>query len=211
MTDPEQRRRHWDHVYRRSAAEHVSWFQPRPELSLALIEASGVRPPAPIVDVGGGASTLVDHLLERGYTLTVLDISAAALTAAAARLGPTRAEQVTWIDADITRPELADTLGRFELWHDRAVFHFLTDAGDRRSYVATMSAALAPGGHAILATFAVGGPERCSGLPVVRYDAASLLAALGSGFDLVETREELHHTPSGAAQAFMYFLLRRRA
>ncbi len=200
------RRAHWQQVYRGRTPEAASWYQAEPALSLALIAAAGVTPDAGIIDVGGGASTLVDHLLDGGFRdLAVLDVAEASLAAARARLGD-RADQVTWIAADVTAwsPDR-----QWDLWHDRAVFHFLVDAADRRAYRAALGRALAPGGHVVIATFAPDGPERCSGLPVVRYDEARLGAELGAGFRFVESRRERHHTPGGAAQEFLFQRYRR--
>lgn len=194
-------REHWRDVHRGRAPEAASWYQPEPALSLALIEATGLAPDAGIIDVGGGASTLTDHLLDRGYRdLTVLDIAGPALEAARARLGA-RAGQVTWIEADVTG---WSPPRRWDLWHDRAVFHFLVDAEDRRAYTAALDRALPSGGHLIVATFAPEGPDRCSGLPVVRYDETGLRRELGPGFRFVESRRETHRTPGGIAQAFIY-------
>ena len=198
---PAERRGHWEGVYASRGPSEVSWYQARPAVSLDLIAATGAGPDAGIIDVGGGASTLVDHLLDAGYrNLAVLDVAAGALAACRARLGA-RAEAVEWIVADVTAWEPERTC---DVWHDRAVFHFLTEAADRRAYVTTLRKALAGRGHLIVATFAPDGPPRCSGLPVVRYDAASLGAELGEGFRLVETRREEHVTPAGTVQPFLY-------
>lgn len=201
------RRDHWERVHRGKGPGERSWFQPRPDTSLALIEQTGCGPGARVIDVGGGTSHLVDELLERGFEdVTVLDVSPAALDEARQRLG-TRAAAVRWIDADITGASLP---GRFDVWHDRAVFHFLTAHDERAAYVRLLEQSLAPGGHAIIATFAEDGPTRCSGLPVVRYSPASLGAELGEGFELVDTRRELHRTPAGKPQSFVYCLFRSR-
>ena len=159
-----------------------------------------------MIDVGGGSSLLASRLLEAGYAVAVLDVSAAALERAKARMGP-RAADVGWIVADLT--EVAD-VGRFDLWHDRAVFHFLTDPADREKYVALLNRTVPPGGHAVIATFALDGPERCSGLEVVRYDAASLGRELGPHFALLRTVPETHLTPWGAPQSFQYSLFRKK-
>lgn len=199
------RRQHWERIYTEKSPEAVSWHQNKPGLSLDLIRASGIALDAPILDVGGGASTLVDCLLGDGYTrVAVLDISARALAHARTRLG-TKAQQAEWFEADVTafRPPR-----RFELWHDRAVFHFLTDPADRAHYVEVMFNALVPGGHVIIAAFAIGGPTRCSGLDIVQYDAAKLLTELGKRFSLLEERPEIHRTPAGKEQQFVYFRLR---
>jgi SAM-dependent methyltransferase len=198
---------HWENVYRSKGEREVSWFQETPEISLALIMAAGAVHDSAIIDIGGGASRLVDALLDEGYAdVTVLDLSDAALAAAKARLGGA-AVRATWIVCDVTawKPPR-----RYDLWHDRAAFHFLTDAADRAAYVACLTQALRPGGHAIIATFALDGPERCSGLPVVRYDAASLGHALGDGFTLIETQRHDHSTPMGSTQRFQFSLFRRQ-
>ncbi|NIP72355.1 MAG: class I SAM-dependent methyltransferase [Gammaproteobacteria bacterium] len=203
-----ERQRHWDQVYREKGPTQVSWHQDRPDASLALIAEAGIEPDVPLIDVGGGASRVVDSLLDRGYRdVTVLDISTEALDLARARLGDL-AGMVSWIHGDIT--EFVPSR-RYALWHDRAVFHFLTEAEDRRRYREAMMRGLASNGHVIIATFGLNGPEKCSGLPVVRYDADKLTAELGGELELVETRDEPHRTPSGATQAFTCFRLRRRA
>ncbi len=162
---------------------------------------------AGIIDVGGGASTLVDDLVANGYTdLTVLDLSAAALNAARKRLGA-QESKVRWIEADITRVELP--ANRYDIWHDRAVFHFLTDAADRAAYVQTVLRSVKPGGHVIVATFGEDGPLQCSGLPVMRYSADELHDQFGAAFQLLDHRREEHHTPSGAVQQFVYCYCRR--
>lgn len=198
---------HWEEVYAAKSEMEVSWYQEEPAVSITLIREAAPGPPARIIDVGGGASVLVDRLLDRGYRrLTVLDISATALERAKARLGDSES-RVHWLVADITR---ADRIGAYDVWHDRAVFHFLTSPDDRRSYLATAERSLRSGGHLILATFAPEGPDRCSGLPVCRYDARSLSETAGSSFELIRTVKETHRTPWGASQAFLYCLFRRR-
>jgi SAM-dependent methyltransferase len=200
---------HWDEVYTRKAAEAVSWYQPHATTSLALIRASGLAREAPILDVGGGASTLVDDLLADGYrALSVLDLSAAALAQARSRLGAAAA-QVAWNEADVTRATLP--AHGVALWHDRAVFHFLVEPAKRAAYLRQLEHALRPGGHLIVATFAADGPTQCSGLPVVRYSAESLAASFGPGFELLATRDEIHPTPFGTTQHFVYCHWRRRA
>jgi len=202
------RQEHWNKVYETKGPHDVSWYQTRPATSLRLIEASGVGPDQGIIDVGGGASVLVDFLLDPGFQkLAVLDISAAALEHAQQRLGA-RAREVAWFEADVTE---FNAPHRFGLWHDRAVFHFLTDKADRQKYLQTLTRTLTPDGRAILATFAVGGPLRCSGLDVVRYDAPSICAELGEGFDLLEQVAETHVTPWGAEQQFCYFRFARKS
>jgi ubiquinone/menaquinone biosynthesis C-methylase UbiE len=195
------RQAHWQGVYTTKGEQDVSWFQDNPTVSLDLIAAAGAEPGSAIIDVGGGASRLVDALLDRGYAdMTVLDLSDAALTVAKQRLG-TRAEAVEWIAADVTTwnpPHL------YDIWHDRAAFHFLTEANDRAAYVARLRTALRSGGQAIIATFSPQGPERCSGLPVVRYDAHRLGDVLGPAFRLIETRADEHRTPWGSSQHFQF-------
>ncbi len=199
-------REHWDDVYRTRSAEQVSWFQPRPEPSLRALDRLGIAPSQSLVDVGGGASRLVDCLIERGFTdLCVLDIAAPALEATRRRLGPAAAG-VRLEVADVTRWRPAR---RWELWHDRAVFHFLTDPADRAGYREALAAGLAAGGHAVLATFAPKGPERCSGLPVRRYDAAGLAAEFAGLLEPAGAWSETHTTPAGAPQAFTWCLFRR--
>ncbi len=203
----DQAKAHWEGVYARRAPDSMSWFQPHAEPSLDLIERAGSARDAAIIDVGGGASTLVDDLLARGYRdLTVLDLSAAALAAAQVRLGD-EARRVNWVEADITEADLPAQ--RYHLWHDRAVFHFLTDAAQRQAYVGRVLHAVKPGGHVIVATFAEDGPDRCSGLPVMRYGADALHAEFGAPFELLEHRRETHRTPGGAEQQFVYCYCRR--
>jgi len=200
---------HWEEVYAQRTPDSVSWFQPHAEHSLELIARAGLARDAAIIDVGGGASTLVDDLLVRGYhDLTVLDLSAAALAAAQARLGDD-ARRVSWVEADITAVDLPRQ--RYDLWHDRAVFHFLTDAAQRHAYVERVLQSVKPGGHVIVATFAEDGPDRCSGLPVMRYGAETLHAEFGAPFELLEHSRETHHTPVGAVQQFVYCYCRRSA
>lgn len=199
------RKAHWEKVYRERRPEETSWHQDVPGASLELVANSGVRRSEPVIDVGGGASRLVDHLLALGFTdLSVLDLSARALEQARARLGEA-ASGVHWIEADITDFSPAR---EYRLWHDRAVFHFLTDPADRRRYVSTLLQALAPAGQLIVAAFAPDGPTRCSGLDIVRYDAGGLAAELGPGFRLEEERRETHLTPQGREQRFGFFRFR---
>lgn len=197
------REQHWQHIYETKDARQVSWFRPHLERSLELIErATGGDRSAAIIDVGGGASTLVDDLVERGFgNVTVLDISMRALELAQARMGPA-AKAVHWICGDVVDTEFPER--SFDLWHDRAVFHFLTDADDRKRYVRNVAHSLRPGGHAIIATFGPEGPMKCSGVDVKRYDAASLLAEFRSAFRLVESSLEIHDTPFGTTQQFVY-------
>lgn len=205
-TIEDERHAHWQSVYGTKAPGDVSWFQERPDVSLALIEATGLPNDAAILDVGGGASTLVDHLLASGHSaLAVLDISEAALSHARARLGDD-AQRVAWIAADVTRLLPAAPV---DIWHDRAVLHFLTARSERKAYFDTFRAALKAGGWAVIAGFAPGGPLKCSGLDIVQHDSASLMELLGPGFELIETRNEVHRTPWGAEQAFRYHLFWR--
>lgn len=198
---------HWENVYSSRATNSVSWFQEHPEHSLRLIRDTGVGRSAAIIDVGGGASTLVDDLLADGYrNVAVLDLSAAALAAARQRLGA-RADEVRWIEGDITRVALPRQ--GFDLWHDRAVFHFLTEASDRAAYVAAVLHAVKPGGHVIVATFAEDGPNQCSGLPVMRYAPGELHRQFGGGFQLLRHEREAHQTPAGAVQQFVYCYCRK--
>ncbi len=198
---------HWETVYTNKEADAVSWFQPHADLSLDLIKATGMGLDAAIIDVGGGASTLVDDLLKEGYSdLTVLDLSMAAMDAAKKRLG-TQADRVHWIEADITGAELAGN--RYDIWHDRAVFHFLTDPADRDAYVQKVLRSVKPGGHVIVATFAEDGPLQCSGLPVMRYHPDELHDQFGASFILLKHQKESHQTPSGATQQFVYCYCRR--
>lgn len=196
------RKAHWNEAYRSKGTQQVSWYQHRPDMSLALIAATGISKNAGIIDVGGGASTLVDYLLDEGYTqLAVLDVSGVALDDSRARLGE-RANAVEWFEADIITFEPPH---RFGLWHDRAVFHFLTEHGDRNAYVATLRRTLEPGGSVIIATFSPKGPPKCSGLEVVRYDETKIMEEFGAEFLLLEVRSETHVTPRQVDQHFNYF------
>ena len=193
---------HWDKVYTSKAPGAVSWFRKHLEKSLALIERSAGSLSASIIDVGGGESTLVDDLLARGYTnLTILDISDAAIDFTKNRLGPL-AEQVRWLVADITKVELEPKA--YDVWHDRAVFHFLTAPEQRTAYVRQVARSVRLGGHVIISAFGPEGPTKCSGLDVMRYDAESLHREFGARFRLVESFTELHQTPSENKQQFLY-------
>ncbi|WJR77036.1 class I SAM-dependent methyltransferase [Bradyrhizobium sp. NP1] len=201
------RRSHWENVYTTKREDEVSWFQENPALSLELIMAAAPSKDASIIDIGGGASRLVDALLQKGFRrIAVLDLSATALQTAKQRIGPA-ASAVDWIVADAAQwtPQRA-----YDVWHDRAAFHFLTDPADRAAYLDRLRAAVAPGGQVIIGTFAPDGPEKCSGLPVQRYDSDALQAELGGGFALLETRADLHHTPWGATQSFQFSRFQRR-
>lgn len=198
---------HWDRVYSSKNTDEVSWYQDRAERSMNLIDRTGMDPSASLIDVGGGASTLVDDLLAAGYRrVTVLDLAGTALQAARARLGA-RASEVQWREEDILEAELPES--GYELWHDRAVFHFLTAPEARRAYADAVRHALKPGGYLIVATFAEDGPTECSGLPVMRYRPEELQAEFGQGFEWVDQEKEEHQTPSGATQEFVYCLFRR--
>lgn len=193
---------HWDKVYATKAPEAVSWYRAHLETSLALIERAASGKSASIIDIGGGESTLVDDLLLRGYrNLTVLDVSQVAVDVTKKRLGKV-AEQVRWIVADVTEASLGQ--GTYDIWHDRAVFHFLTEPKQREDYVRQVACAVRPAGHVIVSTFGPEGPTKCSGLDVMRYDADSLRAEFGVRFDLVESLKELHETPFGTTQQFLY-------
>lgn len=206
MTEPAPRQQHWEDVYTRKGEEEVSWFQPEASVSLELIGRCAPASDAKIIDVGGGASRLVDGLLDRGFEdVTVLDLSPTALAKARARLGE-RARRVQWIAADVTTFEPPT---HYALWHDRAVFHFLTTPTDRAAYVRVLERAVAPEGKVVVGTFAPDGPERCSGLEVARYDGPGLAAAMGPSFELVETMRHEHLTPGGKLQAFTFVRLAR--
>jgi len=199
---------HWEHVYATKAADAVSWFQPRAERSLRLIGETGVPRDAAIIDVGGGASRLVDGLLADGYeNLTVLDLSVAALEKAKERIGD-QAAQVRWIEADITQTTLPEAT--YDVWHDRAVFHFLTELEQRQAYIQSVLRSVKPGGHVLIATFAEDGPTQCSGLPVRRYRAETLQAELGESFTLIRHEDEDHDTPFGTVQPFVYCHFRKK-
>ena len=202
-----QSKEHWEQVYTTKDASHVSWFQAHARQSAELIRQTGAAKDAGIIDVGGGASTLVDDLLDDGYSkLTVLDLSEAAISASCERLGQ-RASTVEWRVGDITQVELPKHA--YDVWHDRAVFHFLTSQEERDAYVRRVLHAVKPGGHVIVATFAEDGPEKCSGLPVMRYSADALHAEFGAPFTLLRQEREEHHTPLGAVQKFIYCLCRK--
>jgi SAM-dependent methyltransferase len=201
VVDNIDRQAHWQNVYATKAEKEVSWFQENPAPSLDLIAASGISTDVEIIDVGGGTSRLVDRLIEKSYRkITILDLSAIALGATKIRLG-LLGENVTWIVADVTSWEPSNT---YDLWHDRAAFHFLTKPTDRDFYVERLKAALRPGGQAIIATFAWDGPEKCSELPIVRYDPEELASVLGSAFRLIDSLQHEHLSPGGTTQLFQF-------
>ena len=205
--DVDAARLHWDRVYAEKAPDAVSWFEPVPRESLAMIEALGLPPAAPILDVGGGVSRLAVELLARGHSdITVADVSAEALERA--REAFPGAERVEWVVADVRGHDFGR---RFALWHDRAVFHFMVADADRRAYLETLDRSLEPGGHMILAEFGPQGPTRCSGLPVTRYDAAALAAEFGGRARLVSSHLKEHRTPSGRRQQFIFAHLAARS
>lgn len=200
------RQAHWQNVYQTKDEKAVSWFQERADISIDLIHATGVDVSASIIDIGGGTSRLVDALIDEGFkTVTVLDLSEKALATSKARLGA-RGAQVQWVVADVATWEPSQI---YDVWHDRAALHFLTDPKDRATYVERVIRAVRPEGHVIIGTFAPDGPERCSGLPVIRHDAASLGELLGPSFELAESRRHDHRTPAGATQRFQFSRFRR--
>jgi ubiquinone/menaquinone biosynthesis C-methylase UbiE len=201
----ESRQAHWETVYANKGENELSWFQESPTTSIELIDQIAANPVSSVIDIGGGTSRLVDHLVDRGFgDVAVLDLSEAALQAAKVRLGY-RAAQVDWIQADVTTwvPHKA-----YDIWHDRAAFHFLTENRDRSAYIARLVRVVKPGGYVIIATFALDGPEKCSGLPVVRYDPQTLGHALGSAFQLVDARQHFHDTPWNSRQSFQFSVFR---
>ena len=207
MEEP-TRAQHWNDVYTRKDDTEVSWYEPEAKVSLDLIARCGATQQARIIDVGGGASRLVDGLLALGHTnVSVLDIAEAALAKARERLGD-QAARVTWITSDVTA---FASDAPYDVWHDRAVFHFLRGDEDKRAYVEVLKRALAEGGHILIGTFALDGPERCSGLEVARYDAEGIAAVLGPAFKLVDSLAHVHTTPSGNVQRFTFAHLVRTA
>ena len=202
-----ERHAYWEKVYQTRGENEVSWFQESPSISLELIRTTGVATNAAIIDIGGGASRLVDGLLDQGFAaVTVLDLSEKALETSKARLGESSAANVKWIAADVTKWE---PVQKYDVWHDRAAFHFLSDPADRAAYADRILRAVRPGGYVIIGTFALDGPERCSGLPVVRYDSAAISKVLGPAFNLVESRTDAHKTPGGTIQRFQFSCFRR--
>ena len=202
-----QSKEHWETVYASKSSDRVSWFQTHAKLSLQLINETGALADASIIDVGGGASTLADDLLDKGFSkITVLDLSATALAVAQQRLG-SRSQTVQWMEANIIEVQLPQYA--YDVWHDRAVFHFLTSPQERHAYIEQVLHSVRPGGHVIIATFAEDGPTQCSGLPVTRYSAEELYAEFGARFTLLRHVKEDHHTPSGALQKFVYCYCRK--
>ena len=196
------RKKHWGDVYQEKSPLEVSWYQKEPKLSLELIRSTNVASNDAIIDVGGGTSVLVDYLSKESFTnLTVLDISENAIAISKKRLGD-MAKSIEWVVSDITQ---FDTSQKFSLWHDRALFHFLTDPSDRKIYVKALIKAIRTEGHLIIATFAIGGPEKCSGLEIVQYDSEKMIAELGDNFSLVDERKEIHITPANKEQEFIFF------
>ena len=199
---------YWEQVYATHPADELGWYEPHLQTSLRWTADLGLVPDTPLIDVGGGASTLVDDLLGAGHrSITVLDLSAHALATARQRLGDD-AQQVTWIEGDVTAVDLPEAF--FGLWHDRAVLHFLTDGGQQRRYRDALRRSLRAGGHVIIGTFAAEAPAKCSGLPVRRYDPQALHHALGEGFDLLRDEKVLHVTPGGVEQMYLYCCFRRK-
>lgn len=200
------RKDHWENVYQTKKPDEVSWYQLNPDVSLDLIASTEITPDQKIIDVGGGTSVLVDKLLEKGFqSISVLDISSKAVQHAKERLAG-QAEKVNWVEADVTKVELPHP---YDLWHDRAVFHFLTDPADRKKYVEVMEKSVKPGGHVIIATFALEGPSKCSGLDVERYDPEKLSKEIGNSFHFIKSVEETHKTPWQAEQKFVYCVFKK--
>jgi SAM-dependent methyltransferase len=195
------RKKHWDRVYEKNLLNEVGWYQDYPEMSLKLIAATGVSVDGGIIDIGGGTSKLPGILLDQGYNrVTVLDISGRSIEKAKIQLAE-KSSRINWIEADITKYDVKE---KFDVWHDRAVFHFLTDAEDRKGYITSLNQALTINGHLIIGTFGPDAPPKCSGLPVVRYEPESLHNELGNNFNLAETFFEDHVTPSGVRQQFIF-------
>jgi len=201
------RKAHWENVYQTKGRDELSWFREHLDTSLRMITNTGAQKDAAIIDVGGGNSTLVDDLLKHGFIdVSVLDISAKAISDSKKRLGA-KGTKVTWIEADITSARLPQN--HYDVWHDRAVFHFLTESVDRRKYVELVMSSLKRGGHIIVASFGLQGPEKCSGLDVVRYSTETMHDEFGNSFDLVESIDETHNTPFGTTQNFVYCYCRK--
>ncbi len=201
----DERVSHWEGVYREKDDSQLSWHQDDPSISLELCDMAGVHSGSSVIDIGGGTSRFAARLIEKGLRdVSVLDLSEAALDRSRRHLKPA-SDQIKWIAADVTTWTPSRS---YDLWHDRAVFHFLINADDRAAYIDRLRRCLRPGGHAIIATFALDGPEKCSGLPVVRYDPQGLSEVLGDAFSLVAERRHMHPTPWGSAQSFQFSLLR---
>lgn len=202
----ESRQSHWEVIYTSKSENEVSWFEESPALSLEMIDQVSATRTSSVIDIGGGASRLVDHLVDCFDDVAILDLSRAALQTAKTRVGK-QADRVRWIVADATiwEPDKG-----YDIWHDRAAFHFLIEERDRAAYIARLTRGVKSGGHAIIATFALDGPEKCSGLPVARYDPQSLAQILGSTFQLVDVRRHVHHTPWKSGQSFQFSLFYRR-
>lgn len=201
-------KKHWEHVYKKTSPTEAGWFQAYPGMSLKLINATEVSVDESIVDVGGGVSKLSKLLLEQGYrNITVMDISGTAIEKAKAQLGDT-SDMISWIEADITKISFSEV---YDVWHDRAVFHFLTDAVDRKNYINSLNNTLKINGHLIVSTFGLNAPPKCSGLAVVRYSSETLHKELGDNFELIESLSEVHVTPSGVRQEFIFCRFIKRA
>jgi SAM-dependent methyltransferase len=201
-----EQRIHWEAVYSDKDPQGVSWYESFPGLSLRLVTEANLPPSAALLDVGGGASTLAAELLRRGHTdITVADISGSALSKAQAELGA-QAEAIEWVQADVRRHDFGR---QYDLWHDRALFHFMVTQDDREAYLGALDRALKPGGHAVIATFGLDGPTSCSGLPVARYGSTNLATTLGDGFELISEALDVHKTPAGNEQQFLYAHLER--
>ena len=195
------RKKHWEDIYQTKELKDVSWYQPNPQTSLDFIKKYEISTKSKIIDIGGGDSFLVDHLVELGFQdITVLDISEAAIERAKYRLG-VKAKNVTWIVEDVINFQPAE---KYDFWHDRAVFHFLTNEEDRKKYVRQVMRSVKHGGHVIISTFGLEGPDTCSGLDVIKYDADSLHTEFGKTFQLIESSTEIHNTPFGTTQQFLY-------
>jgi 2-polyprenyl-3-methyl-5-hydroxy-6-metoxy-1,4-benzoquinol methylase len=204
--NPAKRKHHWEQFWSTSEPRNASWYQESPDASLSLVDAAGIEPGAHVLDVGGGASTLTDSLLERGFeNISILDVSESAITHAKTRLGAC-SERVSWIIGDVTAFRSETPI---DLWHDRAVLHFLTEKRDRDLYVQSLTSSLAPDGHLIVATFALDGPKKCCGLEVVRYGPREISELFGESFRLQETLHETHLTPAKVEQRFTYFRLQQ--
>ena len=201
------KRDHWETIYSHKVETDLSWHQDDPSVSLELMQEAGLTPETSVIDIGAGTSRVVDRLLSLGLRdISVLDLSAHALEKVRYRLGD-RGKTVSWIAADVTAWQSSRV---YDIWHDRAVFHFLVDPVDRASYVERLSSSLTLGSHAVIATFAPDGPEKCSGLDVKRYSPDLLSKTLGNTFDLVAHRFHLHRTPAGRPQSFQYSLFRKQ-